>query len=202
MGRSREKKKFRGEQMKRIAKDLKMSYKAIDDFGLDTLLMDFQLFQKGRKRVIKNLMRKNDGKVDIRIFDYIYLRGGGKRRRRREQTVMFIHSNQLGLPEFLMKPESILHKIGVKFGFQDINFVDHEKFSNDYLVQGEHEDFVRDLFERKLLRYFTFKGNWSLEGLNYYLIIYKHGKLMKTKDLRAFYDRGLQIFNILKEKSI
>ncbi|MEM7379847.1 MAG: ABC-F family ATP-binding cassette domain-containing protein [Bacteroidota bacterium] len=56
------------------------------------------------------------------MFDYSYQRGKNNQKRTYRQTVFFVKSKKLGLPELFMKPESFFNMIGTYLGMQDIDF--------------------------------------------------------------------------------
>ena len=134
---------------------------------------------------------------DFRVFDYSYVIGAGNNTRRINQTVFFVHSKELNLPQLLMKPEHFFHRIGEWLGMQDIDFEEYPKFSRQYLLQGEDEEWIRASMPDELLRFFTIEKKWTLEGLNYYLIFYRRNRLLPPKQVRQFYHRGLETCKML-----
>ena len=125
--------------MRNTAARLGMEFNGSDEWGLKALLRDFELFNKGRRRRFTNVMSKTIGLLNekIHIFDYQYTRSTGKSATTHYQTVFFIQSKELGLPEMLIYPEHILHKVGELFGMQDIDFNEWPEFSRKFLVQGD-----------------------------------------------------------------
>ena len=106
--------KHRTQKMSKIAFDFEMDFHPKDDWGLLALLKGFQLFRQGRRRRISNILQRKDDFLELEtyIFDYRFVRGRSKHRKTFNQTVFFIQSKKLGLPEFLMKPENFFHRIG------------------------------------------------------------------------------------------
>jgi len=51
-----------------------------------------------------------------------------------------------------------------------------------------------------VLHFFTIEKEWSLEGLNYFLIFYKADYLMAEEELVDFYHKGNEIVNLLSKK--
>ncbi len=192
----------RQEEMARLAPSLGMKYAPDDEIRVMRLLMDFKLFGRGRSKKIKHLLWRNEPEDDVklRVFDYQYTVRSGNSSRTYVQTVFFIYSKELGLPQFYLKPENVLHKIGAWLGWDDIDFTSHEQFSNQYLLKGEDEELVRDTFSESVLHYFTFEKDWHVEGLNYFLILYRHGRRLPPKEIQRFYQKGREIYDILKEE--
>jgi len=151
--------------MRKVTKDLDMDFYEKGKYGLIDYLADFKLFSRGHSKSIKNLLISVDGEqeLDIRIFDYRFVIGGGKSTTVYKQTVFYLHSPELSLPQFLLKPEHFFHKVGFFLGMkEDINFDFYPKFSKQYLLKGDQETKVRDTFNDDVLHFFTVEKNWSL----------------------------------------
>lgn len=189
----------RSTQFRNIALQLEMQYSAEDEWGLLNLLKDFQLFRRGHSRKITNLLYRQIGmlETEIHVFDYRYVISSNNSRRVFKQTVFFVHSKKLGLPQFLLKPENFFHKIGQLLGMQDIDFEQYPKFSDQYLLRGEDEDYIRASFPDEALQFFTIEKNWSLEGLNYYLVFYQKNRLLLPSQIVDFYRKGMHLHEIL-----
>ncbi|MCO6480532.1 MAG: hypothetical protein J5I94_28070 [Phaeodactylibacter sp.] len=189
----------RSAQLKNIAYQLGMEYKAEDEWGLHTMLKDFRLFSRGHHRRITNMLYRRDGmlQLDVRIFDYRYTISTGKSSRDFKQTVFYVQSKKLGLPQFLMKPERFFHKIGAWLGLEDIDFERYPKFSSQYLLKGDDEDYIRASFKEEVLQFFTIEKDWSMEGLNYYLVLYRKNRLLLPSQIVDFYRKGMQVHQLL-----
>ena len=115
----------RRNEMRKVAEVLDMDYYENGKYGLIDYLADFKLFSKGYSKSIKNLLIHVEGVngKDVRIFDYKFVTGAGKTTQLHNQTVFYIHSPELSLPQFLLKPEHFFHKVGFFLGQkEDINF--------------------------------------------------------------------------------
>lgn len=192
---------YRSGHLRKIAQQLNLEYQLEDDYDLTTQLADFRLFRKGNRGRVSNILRKQDEMMefDIRIFDYRYLSWSGSKMEPHTQTVFYLQSTQLGLPEVWMQPETIFHKLGELLGMGDIDFVRFPKFSNNYRLTGEDEVFIRHHFNDHLLNYFTLEKGWSLEGIGYLMIFYKKERVMSPEAIQDFYQRGMKVFELLKQ---
>lgn len=186
--------------MQRLADELEMEYRGDDQWALHQLLEDFELFSRGRRRQISNMLYRRDPllRTEVYIFDYYYRRGKGRSGDHR-QTVFFVHSKFLALPQFEMKPENLLHKIGALLGFEDIDFEEFPEFSRRYRLKGPDESYIRASLNEKVLSFFSEEKNWYLEGINYYMIFYQKHKLLSPEEIRTFYQKGIQVFRLLAE---
>jgi len=189
----------RQEIMEGVAKELGLSYAKKDEFGLIGYMRDFKLFDKGSGKKIKNILQKEKQEfedVDIRVFDYYYIVSTGKSSVTYSQTVFFLQTKKLSLPQFYMTPEHFLLKIGKHFGMEDINFSEHPTFSDQYWLKGEEEDRIRKTMNEEVIHLFTIEKDWSLEGLNYYLVLYKKNKLMLSEEVKDLYQKGVEVVDL------
>lgn len=189
---------YRRKQLRNLAYRLGFEFSEEDHWGLESHLTDFRLTSRGRRRRISNILRKQDGLMEynLQIFDYRYLRWNGQNNRPVHQTVFYVESQRLGLPELWMQPETLAHKLGELLGFGDIDFVRFPKFSGQYRLTGEDEEFIRHHFTDDVLNYFTLNKGWSLEGIGYYLLVYKKGILLPPNEIEQLFVRGTEIYNL------
>lgn len=184
-------------QLRAVAHRLGMQYRPVEEYSSRNLLSEFHLFKRGRNRTIRNLLEKQtpDLETNVQIFDYRFETGYNKTRRSYNQTVFFVQSKNLAVPEFSLKPETVFHKLGsYLFKMEDIDFEQYPKFSDNYLLQGEDEHYIRFMMNDRLLQFFNSETGWYMEGINFYLILYKLNKRFKAREIRDFYIYGESIY--------
>ena len=181
---------YREAHLRRLADRLGFTYSPGAVPGLMELIADFRLAARGNKPAVTNVLR-GPGGPDVYLFDYSYKDFG--RKRTVHQSVCFIHSQQLVLPEMCLQPEGAMHKLGELFGFHDIDFTRFPKFSRQYRLTGEDEDYIRHHFSDAVLNYFTLHKGWSVEGLGFYLLLYKKGVLLPPEEVESLYHRALEV---------
>jgi hypothetical protein len=192
----------RTEALESLAWKLDLDFQPKDEFGLLSYMKDFKLFRRGGRKRIYNIMRTKDEQFDQHgIFDYRYTVSTGNSSRVFRQTVFFCHSKSLFLPPFRMIPEHIFHQIGEWFGFKDIDFVAFPTFSSRYYLKSEDPDAIRKIFPQSLLQYFSQVKGWSMEGVGYYLVWYRHNKRANIQTIPDFYQTGLVIRDAFREAS-
>lgn len=194
---------YRERNMAALAHKLGFQFHAEDDYGIATQLQDFRLFSQGRGKSIDRIMRKQDGLMDfdIAIFDYSYkMWGSSAKDKRVHQTVFFLQSAKLGLPELWLQPETLAHKLGELLGFTDIDFVRFPKFSGNYRLTGGDEEYIRHHFTDEVLNYFTINKGWSMEGLGFYLLFYRKGTLIPSAQIEQFYKRGQEVVRLMTDE--
>ncbi|MEO6131353.1 MAG: hypothetical protein ABIQ02_05865 [Saprospiraceae bacterium] len=179
------------------------TFKKEDEWGLIKWLLDFKLFRNGHRRKITPLiLHESDDLGFICSFDYIYTISTGKSSHTFRQTVYFRYSKSLALPHFVMIPEKWYHRIGTYFGMQDIDFVQYPTFSKNYLLRGEDEDYIRYHFDNPdLIRFFDKQDFYSMEGMNYLMILYVHNVVMPSAQILQLVNIGNTLHNFLAGKT-
>ncbi|MEM6395046.1 MAG: hypothetical protein AAF741_01770 [Bacteroidota bacterium] len=193
------KRRSRQSELSRLATQLNMTYHAGEHNELISELRDFRTFSKGfrRRKKIRHMLRRQDGMLDydLRIFDFHRLKG--KNKRPESQTVFYLRSKDLVLPQFWLRPETVLHKLGELLGRGDIDFVRFPKFSGRYRLTGDDEVFIRHHFNDELLHFFSVEKGWYAEGVGYYLILFQKGKLLSAKKIKELYEKGMYVYGEL-----
>lgn len=179
-----------------------MEFTEKDEYGLIGLLRDFHLFDKGGSKEISNLMSFASPLMEdrVNIFDYSYTVSTGKSAVTFRQTVFFINSKHLSMPEMLLKPEHFFHRIGNWLGIEkDIDFEEHKVFSSNYLLQGEDEPRVRRTINQDdVIRFFTVEKEWSLESVGFFMILYQQERLIPPHQIKYLHQRGMMLFDNFK----
>ncbi len=186
--------------MRALAHEMSLEFEEANNDILP-YLEEFSLFKKGKRKEIRNLMKSKDQWMtsDFYVFDYYYQVKNGKNHRKFSTTVFFANSKRLALPEFLLRPENLFHNLIQYMGFQqDIDFEEHPEFSENYLLQGDDEAYIRNSFDETVLKYFTVNQNWTLEGVNYYLVFYKNKQLLPPHKMARFIQKSIDIFQMLR----
>ncbi len=196
------KEEARKEKYKSLCSVHQMTFLDKDEFGTKAYLSSFGLFKYGNGK-IRNLCQLKSPSLDyeINVFDYRYTISTGKSVTTFDQTVFFVNSRQLGLPEFVLKPENIGHKIAAYLGWDDINFEQYPEFSEKYHLTGENEAFIRHHFDDTILKFFSKTSGWTIEAANYYLIFYASNSLVPDNILMDFYRLGNGICQLFIKES-
>ena len=187
--------KKRTEQFALISAELKPNFFPKGSPSLLERLKPFHLFSQGWSRKIKNLMEGEANKVELAIFDYQYTTHGGQHPQTHRQSLLFIRSPKLNLPDFSLRPENVFHKIGSAFGDKDIDFETHPIFSKSYLLRGDNEAAIRGLFNNELLNFIQSQQKISIEGSGDQLIYYRHRNRVKPEEVESFMEEGFQVFD-------
>ena len=189
--------KKRTKELCSIAATLKLNFSHNDNSALFERMNKFHLFSIGRSKKIKNLMEGEASNAELAIFDYQYTTGGGQNSHTYRHSVFCIWSPKLDLPQFSMRPEGIFHKIGGAFGYQDIDFDSHPEFSKKYLLRGDNETSIRQLFSKKIINKIESQQKISIEGGGNQLAFYK--KRVKPEEIEKFMEEGFHFFKLFLE---
>jgi hypothetical protein len=193
--------KKRSEALQAIANALNFSFLRKGDDSLITSNAHFNLFSRGRSKKVSNIMNGRANDMDITIMDYQYTTGSGKNSHTWSQSLIIVQSNLLQLPSFALSPENFFHKIGTIFGYKDIDFASHPKFSKQYLLRGNDEEAIRNTFSDELLKFYEKHKELSTEGEADKFIFFKAGKRLAPKNIQAFLQEALNMFGHIKTKT-
>jgi hypothetical protein len=84
------------------------------------------------------------------------------------------------------------------FGFQDIDFESHPRFSSSYLLRGSSEYKIRKLFTDEVLAFFENEPGLSVEGCSQQIIIYRAAKREKPEEMRSFFEEMFRVYSLFK----
>lgn len=186
----------RSNALSRVASDMGFSF-GPDLYPVHEELSHLRLFQQGRRRETKNVLRGSLHGNKTTLFDYKFTVGYGKNSHDYHQTVAAFHSSEDSLPSFELRPEGILAKISSALGFyKDIDFEANPDFSKRYLLRGSDERAVRTLFHPGVLGFFREELGWAAEGGGNWLVIYRPAWLIKPGNLRSFLNTAERIFRL------
>lgn len=193
--------KKRTEALKAVASSLNFSFSKKGSDSLTASLNQFHLFSQGHSKKVSNVMNGRAGDIDVTIMGYRYTTGSGKHSHTWRQTVILFQSSLLRLPSFTLRPESLFHKIGSVFGYQDIDFDSHPTFSKQYLLRGTDAEAVWNIFTDGLLAYYDERKGLSTEGDGDKLVFYRAGKRVPPQNIRSFLEEGFGIFSLVKTQA-
>lgn len=195
-------------ERKRVLQDLayshEMTFLEKDEWGMRALLKDFSLFKIGHSRRLFNILYSATDFLEekVSVFDYRYTLQAGNTPVNHMQTVFFIQSKKLALPQMLLKPENFFHTVGAWFGMQDIDFEEFPEFSDKYLLQGEEEELIRETIDDNVARFFLVQKKWAMESVGYFLVLYKHQNLLESHEVSHLLEKGMELYKYLQAKDL
>lgn len=186
--------------IKQLADTLGFDYCENPQAHLPMTIWQFNLLNKGRNRKLRHLITGTQTDAKVSIGEYRYTTGSGENKSTHGQTVVFIESDELHLPSFLLTPENLFHKVGNLFGYKDIDFDSHPDFSNRYLLKGSDEDSIRTLFHDGLLNFYQRQQGVSTEGIGRLLIYYHQGRCRQPKQWTSLLNAAIESYEQFKQQ--
>ena len=197
----------RSGDLEKVANHLNIPFYRKGDDSLYDHLEYFYLFSKNSKSQIANMLHQEDKETELAFFDFTFevgtggsttsvgdsgAVGGVSDATEYKQSVVYLCSPKLDLPQFVLRPEKNYHQ---SLNLQDIDFTSHSKFSDDYLLQGNPEESVRNLFNEKLLEFFESKPGLCVEGGADQMLFYRLNELISPENLSQFLEEGMEVLS-------
>ena len=195
--------KRKGERMSLMeiaAEGLGWPFTSNADYIYDSLSQVFPFFNAGESRSFKNMFKGQAGGADVKIFEFEYRFGGGTRATIREQTIVHFRSSKLNLPQFSLRPEGALSKIGSALGSQDIDFETHPEFSKSYLLRGDEQG-IRKIFDNSILAFYEKKTGVMTMGAGDQLVYFRDGVRISPQAIKDLLDEALKVFRMFEAAS-
>lgn len=193
----------RTDALRNLAHKLDFEFLGDDAYSDISLLKSFHFYKQfGSSRSIHNVARRVDPLLNSTLltFDYTWKVPAGNHPKRRYQTVFFIQAKDLSLPDFYLRPESFFDRLAAWLGMQDIDTVEDKAFSDQNVLKGEDEELIRQLLlTPQFARMFRSNKEWTVEGLGYYLVIYKKRRLLTPEEMTSLVKLGLELYALLRE---
>jgi carbonic anhydrase len=183
----------RADSLREAAERLGLSFDPNAEGILDSVFVNFPLFNRGRSRRFRNLLSGGRGRDQVWLFDYRYVTGHGKNRRVHRRTVAAYPQAARNLPLFELRPERVFEKVLTMFGYQDIDLPEYPEFSGRYLLRGRDEDAIRALFNSKRIAVLEGIKNVGVEGEGSCLVVYRHRRRVPPDQLPMFLDQARMI---------
>lgn len=155
------------------------------------------LFLKGHLKKAENIIYRDFNNKKLFFLDYSYVVGGGKNSKRYSMTISLLKLNN-SYPDFVLRPENIIDKIGSFIGFDDIDISGFDEFSKKYYLKGKNKDMVLSFFTPERIMVFEKKLGFYVELSNNILVIHKN-RIIPIKDYAYFVD---EIINLISEIKI
>jgi hypothetical protein len=161
-------------------------------------LNDFHLFSQGRSKKIANILTGTYHHLPVKILDYSYIISSGENSSTKKQTVLIIESSSSALPDFELRPENLLDKIGAALGHNDIDIPSYPQFSKTYLLKGRDETAIRSVFTDGVALYFSQNPGLCVAFNQGQFIFYRAARLVNPIDLSTFLQQGYDIYRLFK----
>jgi hypothetical protein len=194
--------KKRREALRQVAENLGFSFSPEAAELSSAEFARRHLFTLGRDRRATNLLRGQLDHEEALVFDYRFTTGAGKSRTVHRRTVAAVSlGKRAGLPGFELRPEGILDKIGSALGYQDIDFPEHPGFSKHFLLRGQDESAVREVFDDTVIEAVENLKGICIEGGGAWLVIYRAGRRVKPQRIGDFMEEVRSLRSVFARRA-
>jgi len=193
--------KHRRPYYQRLAKKLGLLYQEKDTDRFHIFLKDIKIFKRGRpKRHINNIIFREFEEPDEHhyFFDYHYVVSSGNSTRIFDQTVLFVQTKKLSLPEFHLKPKNAFNRIAEFFGKKRAD-LENEYLNNKYILYTESPHVLKWLQSDAILNILKRQPKMEIFGSNYQLVLYRHNKLAPVEKLESTYQDYFQLYELIEQ---
>ena len=175
-------KKRRAQKLESIAERLHFAFR-LEGSSEDKEWMAQSCLGIGLYNHVRNVMEPTPvDDMNLKVFDYSYSFKSGRNLDTATQTVVHLRSPLLRLPSFLLQPQSGLAKIGKFLGAPGIDLAAAAEFNRMFLLRGESETIIRQLFAPAVTRHFEGLPGISVGGGGDSLVVYRDRQRAKPQD--------------------
>ena len=166
---------------------------------LDGIVGSSLLMTTGRQKAWTNIFRRQVDALGVIFCDFRHTVGGGKNSTTWQQTVILFRSPSINAPQFELKPEGWLHKVGGLIGFQDIDFVESPEFSKKYLLTGSDESAIRDFLRPEILQLLVGFQKLCLEVRPGSLMFWFDRKRISPQEFKAVFEQAFSVYTAITQ---
>ncbi len=181
-----------------VANELGLAWHAAGQPEVEAAVRTFSLFEQGRGHKIYNLIHGQTEEAEVALFDFNVTTGSGDSETTHKRTMAWIRSPRLNLPQFSLRPEHFLHRVGKLMGMQDINFEEFPKFSKKYMLQGPDEAVIRAAFQPQLIARLEELPYAQLEGRGDCLALLTSNTRRRPRELPKLLEDAFEMFTLLR----
>lgn len=162
-----------------------------------------RMFKAGRSHDIQNAVAVDSGALRIVVADLRYRTGSGKNSSTHRYTICALQTADLNMPHCYLRPERrFFDTLGGLLGGKDIDFDEDPQFSAAYVLQGDDEAAVRQVFDEDVRTWFAERVGQALqfeaEGDT---LVFHNGKRVSPEDAPEHMDQALQIMKRLAPRA-
>lgn len=148
---------------------------------------------------ICNAMSSIVEETQLIVFDYHYfVRTPCRQDYGHRQTIAALLPTRENFPDFQMRPKRAFEKVGVRLGMRNIAFAEHPQFSSQYVLQADHEKFIRHFFDSSILEFFAERPGWWVESSRRGLVLYKKRRVLNPDEIKEAMTIAVQAFELFE----
>lgn len=184
----------RRQALERLAQTLRCAFLPEGDAALLGLCELALGVRHKRSAKVRNVLRGERHGIPFRIVDYSYVTHSGKHSHHHRQTVV---AAELGrpLPDFQMRRETWIDKLGDYVGWHDLDFDHRPGFSSTYFLRGKNESEIRAFFGDRALGLLENRPEplYALGGVGDVLVIQEKREFLPPEELESHLEAALEI---------
>lgn len=188
----------RSRQFEQAAGELSLLFQAEFPSKYAQELGKYPLFQVGSERRSVNAITADSGDVRLVIFDYHYATGSGKNKTRYKQTVAWVLSRELEMPDFNLSPESWLSRIGDLLTKSDIDFADDAEFSKKFVLTGSDPAAVASFFNPVRRQALLKIKSPRIEAASHAFIFYRPRHRIAPSDVKTLMSEAFLLYQTFR----
>jgi hypothetical protein len=192
--------KKRQEKMQLVASELGLAYQVVQPGEYDGRLAKYSFLNHGSGRQKSNFIVATTDELSLVVFDYRYSSNSGKNRKMYNQTIAWVTSDQLVMPEFYISPESWLDRVGDFFLRQDIDFQEDPIFSKAFVLSGKNRDQIKQFFNAQRREALLKISLPSIECFPGELLFYRPGQLIAPDQLKSIMNEAFELYQAFATK--
>jgi hypothetical protein len=193
----KKKERERTEALRAAAAQFRWNFAEEAPLNMIAGLENFPLFSSGHSKQIKNMMYGEASGIKSAVFDYTYVTGSGKNRSVHNQSIVYLEPANLRVPYFSLRPENFLHKLITAFGYQDIDFGQRPEFSANYILRGQDEPAIRQVFNDRLLSFYEGYGGTCTDAGGNQLLLFRAGHRFEPHEIQSYIALALNVVGLL-----
>ena len=180
----------RRKDLEELAASMGLSFSAQGPEAYALEATGLEVFRQGRSRKATNLIQVSGPAGLMKFFDYKYVTGGGKNSSTHRLTLALIECGGCPVPNFDLKPESFIYKIGEMVGFKDIDLPAFPVFSDKYRLTGPDEASVHMFFTPHRAAWFERTPGLSVQGAPGYMVLFKRDGALPVNAWQPFMEEA------------
>jgi MFS superfamily sulfate permease-like transporter len=164
----------------------------------------FKIFQFFKSRPLEYRINVSKGeyaesKVNWEFCDLIFDEGALIATEEYHSSILCLKI-PFALADFILERETVLDRIGVRLHLQkDLNFKAFRGFSERFLLRGEDEKAIRQIFQAPLIHYLEEHEIYHIEVVGDQLLIFKYMRFSSPKEVREMHQFAVDFLEILIE---
>lgn len=159
----------------------------------------FEQFQSFRHRTVDRTYNRLSGtsaECAINVLDVDHHQGERESKYSHQNTLAIIKLNQ-PIPPFTIEKEYLFDKIAALAGYNDIDFPDFKKFSDEFRLTSEDEAAARNFFSPQIIAFLELNLRFRMECNGSFIVLKEKDRLMNESEVRDLINFSTQFVGLL-----